>query len=186
MAEVHVRGLAELQKALDTLAPRIEKNVMRGAMRAGMKPVLEAAKQGVPVRTGRLRSSLGISTRARGRVVSASVRSRDFIGKFVEFGTRAHLISAQEDAKPINWRRTAREGRIVRVSMRTINRAVLRIGNWFAKSVQHPGARPRPFLRPALDANAQAATAAAAQYIKQRLQDKHGIDTAHIAVEGDE
>lgn len=171
---------------LDTLPAKLERNVMRGAMRAGMKPVLEAARRGVPVRTGRLRDSLKISTRARGRIVSASVRTRDFVAKFVEFGTRAHLISARDTDKPVNWRASARQGRLVRVSMRTVNRLVLRIGNWFTSSVQHPGAKPRPFMRPALDGQAQAAVVAAAEYMKLRLATKHGLDTAHITIEGDE
>lgn len=184
--EINVRGLAELQKVLDTLPVKIERNIMRGALRAGMKPVMEQAKANVPVRTGRLRNSMRIGTRSRGRTVFANVRVRDFVGRFVEFGTRPHLIAAADSQKPVNRRASARQGRTVAASMRTVNRLVLKIGNWFATSVNHPGAKPRPFLRPALDGQAGAAVRAAAEYMKARLATKHGIDTAHIKIEGDE
>ena len=45
MSEIRVKGLAELQDFLDKLPQKIETNIMRGALRAGAKPVLEAAKK---------------------------------------------------------------------------------------------------------------------------------------------
>lgn len=160
MADVHVKGLRELQAFLDTLPAKIEKNIMRTAMRAGAKVVKDAAVQNVPVKSGALRKSLKVSTKARGATVSASVRTRVFHAHFIEFGTAAHVISGKNGG----W---------------------LRFGGGFAKSVYHPGAKARPFLRPALDTQAQAALVAVGEKVKVRLT-KQGLDVAHVAVEGDE
>lgn len=49
MAEQFVHGMAELGKALEQLPIKLERNVMRGAMRAGAKVQLAKAEQEVPV-----------------------------------------------------------------------------------------------------------------------------------------
>lgn len=160
MAEVHVRGLSDLQKMLDTLPGKIERNIMRSALRAGAKVIQSRAIRNVPVRSGELRRSLKISTRARRGQVTASVGTKLFYARFVEFGTRAHVIAA----KAKGW---------------------LSFGGVFAKSVDHPGNRPRPFLRPAMDASASAVLVAVGEQVKKRLT-KEGLDAAHIMIEGDE
>ncbi|MCR4331764.1 MAG: hypothetical protein NUV34_03535, partial [Sulfuricaulis sp.] len=58
--------------------------------------------------------------------------------------------------------------------------------NIFVKEVAHPGTKPHPHMRPALDSQAQNAVVAAAEYMKKRLSDKHGLDTADIVIEGDQ
>jgi HK97 gp10 family phage protein len=160
MAEIHVKGLAELSKFLDALPVKIEKNIMRSALRQGAKVIQQQAIANVPVQSGELRKSLKIGTRVRGGTVTAAVKTKVFYAKFVEFGTKAHFITARKKG----W---------------------LSFGGIFAKSVQHPGSRPRPFLRPALDAMAGAAVIAVGEQIKKRLT-KEGLDTAHITIEGDE
>lgn len=40
----------------------------------------------------------------------------------------------------------------------------------------HPGARPKPFMRPAFDTQHRAAIEAAREYIRARLAIKHGIN----------
>jgi HK97 gp10 family phage protein len=159
MSEVHVKGLDQLQKLLDTLPAKIERNILRSALRQGAKVVQTQAIANVPKQSGELRDSLKIGTRARGGIVTASVRTKVFYGKFVEFGTAAHNISSKK-----GW---------------------LSFGGIFAKSVAHPGAKPHPFLRPALDATASAAVVAVGEQIKKRLT-KEGLDTADIVIEGDE
>lgn len=172
----HVKGLAELQKLLDTLPAKLEANVMRGALRAGSKVILDEARRLVPValpnqknqlfyggRTGALRDSLRITTKIKGGKVTASVKAGGkrkgadvYYAKWVEFGTAAHTISSKRG---------------------------MAFGGGVHKSVQHPGAKPHPFLRPALDGRAQEATVAAAEYMKKRLSTKEGLDTADIEIE---
>ena len=49
MSDIKVKGLSDLQKFMDTLAPKLEANVMRGALRSGSKLIMEQAKANVPV-----------------------------------------------------------------------------------------------------------------------------------------
>ncbi len=180
--EITVKGLDELQKFLDQLPAKVEKNVLRGALRAGAKPVLAAAKSGAPVgppsgenarlyggRAGALRDSLRISVNAKRGKVTASVKAGGsskggpdvYYARFVEYGTRPHTIAAA-------------------------NKGFLAFAGGVYKSVEHPGARPKPFLRPALDTQAGAAVLAAGEYMKNRLATKHGLDTADITIEVEE
>ncbi len=156
----HVKGLAELQRALDQLPAKLEANVLRGALRAGANVVLAEAKARVPVDTGLLRDGLKVSTRSRRGVVMAKVKATGkhaYKAVWVEFGTAAHKISAKKKGGSLS------------------------LGGLFVRGVQHPGARARPFLRPALDGRAQEATVAVGNAIKKRLA-KRGIDTSNIEV----
>lgn len=65
MAEIEVHGLAELQKVLDSLPAKIEGKLMRGALRAGQKVMLDEARLKVPVDDSDLKKSLRISFRRR-------------------------------------------------------------------------------------------------------------------------
>ena len=188
--ETHVKGLAELQKFLDQLAPKMEANVMRGALRAGMNVIKAAAQANVHSVSGKLAAGLKVGTRSSRGTVRARLRAsgeHDYIAVMVEYGTRAHFISVQESEKPINLRASVRQGRLVRASMTTINRNSLMIGSRFVgPTVYHPGARPRAFMRPALDSQAPSAVQQAAAYIRERLATKHGLDTSGVVLEGDE
>lgn len=158
MAELtHVRGLAELQALLDTLPAKMEQNIIRGALRAGMKPIIDDAKRNVAVASGVLRDGLRISVRAKGGKVTASLKAggkHGYLASFIEYGTRPHRIPGP-----------------------------LVIGGRVIAGVDHPGARARPFMRPALDGQAGAAVVAAGEYIKRRLATKNGLDTADIDIE---
>lgn len=161
---VHVTGLAELGKVLDELAPKLQKNVMRSALRAGAKVVQAHAAANIHSVSGELARGLGLSTRSRGTEVTASVKAKGphgFVAKFVEYGTRPHTISARDGG-------------------------AMRFGGGFYKSVDHPGiVNPHPFLRPAMDTQAQAAVIAVGEQIKRRLT-KEGLDVADVLIEGDE
>ncbi len=163
MADVHVRGLVDIQKFLDQLPAKLEANVMRGALRAGMKVVQPVAKSNVHSVSGLLAAGLKVGTRARGGVVTAYLKStgkHGYLARWVEYGTAAHNIAAKRGG----W---------------------LSFMGVFAKEVAHPGAKPRPFMRPALDSQAQNAVIAAAEYMRNRLATKEGLDTAGIVIEGD-
>lgn len=163
MAEIHVTGLSELNAFLDQLAPKIARNVLRGSLRAGMKVVQPVAKQNALKASGLYAAGLKISTRSRGGTVTASLKATGkhaFLGPWIEYGTRAHSITA----KATGW---------------------LSFGGIFTKSVMHPGTKPHPHMRPALDTQASAAVVAAAEYMKKRLSEKNGIDTADIVIEAE-
>ena len=151
----HVKGLSELGKALSTLPAKIERNVLRGALRAGMKPVQLAARDNAAKATGALAKGLRISTDGRKGKVYARLKTsgkHDYIARFVEFGTAPHRISG-------------RNGGMLRIA-----------GKAIVPSVAHPGARAVPFMRPALDTKSPDAVQAVANYIRNRLATQHGID----------
>lgn len=161
MATVHVKGLADLQKFLDQLPPKLEANVMRQALRAGMKTVEPVAKQGVHNVSGKLAAGLKIKTSTRKGVARAKLVTTGkhaFVARWVEFGTAAHYIAAKAGGS-------------------------LFFRGLFTKIAKHPGSRPKPFLRPALDQQSGAALLATGEYIKKRLAKKHGLDTSGIDLE---
>jgi len=158
--EFTVKGLSELQRLLDELPAKMERNVLRGAMRAGSKPVLADAKNNVSVKSGTLRDGLKIKTSARGGTVKGKVVATGdhaYVAPWVEFGTNPHIIPGP-----------------------------LKLVSGWIKDAEHPGARAKPFMRPALDRQKTRAVVAAGEYIKQGLQNKHGLDLSHLEIEGDE
>ena len=183
MSDIKVKGLSDLQKFMDTLAPKLEANVMRGALRTGAKLIMEQAKVNVPVGpsasegakryggyAGALRDSIRLGTRIKGQWVTARV----IVGGKTKGGADvwyAHLIE-YTGAKPH--------------SITAKNRKGLSIGGLFFQSVQHPGMKAHPFLRPALDNKAQSAVIATAEHMKKRLARKEGLDTSGVLIEGDE
>lgn len=210
MAEVVVRGLAQLNKLLQELPVKLERNVVRGALRAGAMVIQKQAKANAPVGKppgrsarlyglypGALRDSIRVSVRTSRGTVIASVKAGGKIKKsgvvvfhagWVEFGTKPHLISVAENERPINLGLTSKLGVLTRVSMTTINRRIrsLLIGsNFVGPTVSHPGATARPYLRPALDTQATNAVIAAAEYMKKRLATKEGLNTADIVIEAE-
>lgn len=145
--ETFIAGLAELDKILKTLPAKIEARVLRGAVRAGAKQFEEEAKSLVPVRSGDLRKSIRVTTRSRRGEVKATVTAGNkeaFYAYMVEFGTSQHFIKPK-------------------------NRKSLFFAGLAKETVDHPGATPKPFMRPALDRGERPAIDAAVAYIRRRL-----------------
>jgi HK97 gp10 family phage protein len=171
--EISVKGLAELNTFLQQLPERLQKNVLRGALRVGANVIKAQAQANVPVSPpnsenarlygdyeGALRDSIRLSVSAKGGKVIASVKAGGKKGKadvfyatWVEFGTAAHRI-------------VAKGGKALGLSGHPV------------KVVMHPGAKPKPYMRPALESQAQAAVVAAAEYMKTRLATKEGLAAA--------
>jgi HK97 gp10 family phage protein len=151
--EVIVGG-RQLDDLLKRLAPKLERNIMRGALRAGTVPIREDVKRRAPVDSGALRNSVRTTSRARKGQVSASVKvgNREaWYAHLIEFGTRPHVIKA----KP---------GR------------AMQFGGRITAQVNHPGITGKPFIRPAADATTPEAIREVTKYIRKRLT-KEGINT---------
>lgn len=167
MADVHIKGLRELNALLQTLPVKIERNILRTAMRRGANVIRDQAKLNVPISppsdrnrkkyggyAGALRDSIKTSNPRsnKGRVTvyvraggTKTKKGADvYYAKWVEYGTKPHD----------NGRRG-----------------------------MHPGARPRPFLRPAADTEQARAVIAVGNWVKHRLDQRGGLDTADISVE---
>jgi HK97 gp10 family phage protein len=146
----NVKGLAELEKVLATLPVKMETKILRGGLRASAAVFLTEVRARVPMKSGELAKSLRISTTLRRGVVSAKVvvgnkKKRVFYAHMVEGGTKPHVIRA-------------RPGKFLRV-----------FGGVFAKRINHPGSRARPFMRPAFEAGVTGALDALSAYIRRRL-----------------
>ncbi|ATQ75087.1 hypothetical protein CR152_11555 [Massilia violaceinigra] len=147
MADSNIRGGRELSALLSTLPAKLEKNVMRSALRAGAVVIREEAKANVPVDQGLLKKSIRVSTGAKRGVLTATVKAGGRMAPhahLVEYGTRPHKIEPT-------------------------NAEALSISGTPFRSVEHPGARPQPFMRPALDATAPQAIEAVAAQVRKRL-----------------
>jgi len=153
MADEAITGGRALDAFLQQLPVRVERNIMRAAMRAGANEIKKGAQGAAPVDDGDLRASIRVTTRSKGGTVYASVKAG---GKkaphwhWVEFGTAPHKIKA----KPGH---------------------ALDVNGAAVREVDHPGARAHPFFRPTFDGRAAAAIAAVAAKIRQRLT-KEGIN----------
>lgn len=168
MTDFNVTGLSDLQKALDTLVPKLQQNIMRGALRAGAKVIRDRARAVCPIEgsnttskykqtlgwtPGALQKSIRHSAKLVGNQVVASVKAGDkkaYYAHMVEFGTAAHWIRPK-GAKSLFFA--------------GINREL----------IHHPGSRKNPFMRITLDSSPAAAVDAVAAYIRTRLT-KEGID----------
>jgi len=169
--DLAIAGGRAMDDALRTLAPKIAKNIMRSALRAGANVIRNEVKSNAPVGptnsenarlyggyAGALRDSVRVTTASKNGKISAAVKvgggtkkgADVFYAHMVEFGTRPHVIKARSGS-------------------------ALHIGNSFPRSVNHPGTRPQPFVRPAFDSMAPQALAAVAEQIRKRLT-KEGIN----------
>ena len=72
---IHVKGLSDLGKALATLTAKLEKNIMRGALRAGGNVMRDDARTNAARATGALAKGIKTSTNAKGGKVYAKVRT---------------------------------------------------------------------------------------------------------------
>lgn len=188
MAETtQVKGLAELQRALDTLPARLEANVMRGGMRAGGNVIAKLAKSLAPEaepndenrrlyggRRGLLRATIRVRVSLkRGRitvrvVAGGKVGNADaYYATWVEKGTKAHTI------RTVHARGLGIDGGHGGAS------------GWTVAEVHHPGAAPEPYMEPALDQGSSAAVQAVAAYVRKRLAEKHGINVPDPLERGD-
>jgi HK97 gp10 family phage protein len=162
MSDVFIKGGKELSIALKGLPLKIERNIMRSALVSGARIIADEAKANVPVKLGRLKKSVRVSSRSKRGMVEAKAKAggkKAFYANFVEFGTAAHAI-------------TASAGKLLAFTSKSGKKIVI-------KSVYHTGAVSKPFMRPAFDAKSAAAINAVAKKVKSRLTEE-GINTPDI------
>jgi HK97 gp10 family phage protein len=174
--EFRVKGFAELNKFLETLPAKVQINILRGMVRAAAKPILKAAKQAAPVGepseegriryklySGALRDSIRVSTRIKDDtgLVTATISAGGRVKKTGADVFYAHFLEFGVRQHNLN-----RGGR--------------------GDVLHHPGIKPQPFMRPAIDSQTPAAILAAGEYVKKRLSTKHGLETAELQLELDE
>lgn len=150
MEDFGIQGAAELDRALQAFPANVEKNILRGALRAGAKLYEQEAKARVPFRSGKLRNSIRISVRVLfgrivARVVAGGNRKGDaFYAHMVEGGTRPHEI-------------------------RPKHKRSLFFAGVFSKVIAHPGAKGKPFMRRAFQTETRAALDRVVGYTRARI-----------------
>ncbi|MEH6436696.1 HK97-gp10 family putative phage morphogenesis protein [Massilia sp. DD77] len=160
MAEETIIGGRQVAEFLQQLPVKIEKNIMRAALRAGGIVFRDEARANIRDDDGDLSASVQVTTRIRRGTVYASVKAggrRAPHWHWVEFGTAPHKI-------------------------RPKRQRALSFGGAIAGEVDHPGSQPKPYMRPALDAKSQAAIAAVADKVRGRLT-KEGINVPALEAE---
>lgn len=191
---VRIEGLKELDDTLEALieatSSRTAKAVIRKALIDAGEPMAERARQLVPARSGKLRASIGISAKLKnnagaaafaaarrgGADLAGAVQAKRtaqtaakaggstvevYVGPsgkparmahLVEFGTKPHKIRARSGAGMLAiW-----GGNPAAVVARTA-------------SVNHPGSRPQPYMRPAFEGTAQAVLGNIGEAMRRRL-----------------
>jgi len=143
LIDVRVKMNAEeIVMNLEKLEEKIQKKLVRKAMRAGAKVLLEEAKARVPVKTGNLKKSLGINSRTKkGNIVmyispreGKSAKYDGFYGRFVELG---HILRERCKGKR-------------------------------GKIIKHIS--PKPFLRPAFEAKGEEAVRVFTKTLKEEVE----------------
>jgi HK97 gp10 family phage protein len=75
--KIDTASLRGVLMALEKLPKELQRSAEKAVIRAGSKPLLQAAKQRVPVDTGNLKKSLGVTVRtAKGGWVTAKIGPR--------------------------------------------------------------------------------------------------------------
>ena len=166
-----VRGKEEVARFVASLPEQFEKKLLRGAGRAAVNVIKAEAK----ARSVSDEVAAAVKTSVRtsdGRIVAKVLVKGpgDYKAPWLEYGTDPHFISvsdAQRGGKGVK--------RINAQVREAGGDASLVIGGNFAgETVFHPGARPHPFLRPALDIKGDDAVRAAQAYINARVS-KAGV-----------
>lgn len=144
--DVEIKGTAELKRVLGELPVTVERNISRGALRAGAGVFVGEIEATAPRDTGAMASRVAIRSGAKrnGRIW-AHAEVQDPKAHLVEFGTRPHEIKPRSSPS-------------------------LFFAGLFRRLIKHPGAKPKPFVRPAFDNKVGAATEAVSAYIRARLE----------------
>lgn len=161
-----VSGRSEVKRFIGSIPGKLTADVLRGAARAAAKVVAAEAKERSI--SPEVSASVKIATSSEDGRIIAKIQTKGagaYIAPWLEYGTSPHFISVDD-----SQRQGMSVGRINRLSNEEGSSHSLVIGgNFVGATVFHPGARPHPFLRPALDIKEAEAIAAAQGYITSRV-----------------
>lgn len=169
-----VRGKSEVKTFTAGLPAQIESKLLRGAARAAANVVADEARS--RSESHEVAGAIKVATKLEETRVIAKVQVKGpgaYIAPWLEYGTDPHFISV--DASQREGRTVNRINRLAKED--GSSHSLVINGKFVGTTVLHPGARPHPFLRPALDAKEGEAIAAAQGYINARVG-KSGIRSA--------
>lgn len=146
--ELDQDSLHALSALLDKLPANIQRRVIGKACKMAIQPVIKAARRHAPLDDGTLRHRMGLRQKKYGRTGTtytvvgvqrgtdpATGENPSVISHLVEYGTTAHLIAPRNAAGALKIKRGRGPTQ------------------WIEGAVWHPGARMKPFMRPAYHQN---------------------------------
>ena len=129
--EERVLGLQEVNKKLEQIPVKLQKKLIRQALRKGVNIFRDAARQVVPKKTGKLRRAIKSASAKSSKDQIGMKVGIDYkiarYGTVVEFGSRPHEIKAKK-------------GKLLS------NKSDI-----FGRSVKHPGQKPSLFMKSAYE-----------------------------------
>jgi hypothetical protein len=169
---VTTRGKSDVQRFMAGLPEQIVSKLLVGAGRAGGKVIADEAKERTTSQD--VADNIVVRTKRDGdRIIVRITVKKGFalsVGNWLEWGTSAHFISV--DA-------SQRGGKSVRrINELGDHQSLMINGKFVGETVYHPGARPHPFLRPALDLKEGEAISMAQSYINARITPAGIVGTA--------
>lgn len=141
-----LKGLEGLKKQLEQLGEELQPKVLRSAMREAFKPVLEAARAKVPVDSGELRAGIALATAKTpgGGLAAGLLISSKTTGLKQARMAAAAFGEAQSTSSPAR--------------------------TWHLIELGTKHSPPQPFLRPALDENAQTVVSTFAAAVRKKIE----------------
>lgn len=173
---VPVKGVRELDRYLSALPKNMQTGAYRAALTAAARPIRDEARLRAPRKTGVMARGIRTGSARRNAdgtfSISISVTGpHGYLGLFHEYGTSPHYIiagGAGMSARMLT--RAARNG-----GTTGLDEVLVINGRYVTGEVLHPGNRPQPFMRPALDIRAQEAVNAFAGRIRAYIEGKTGF-----------
>ena len=171
-----VRGKDAVMRFIANIPSEVQTKLLRGAAKAGATVIADEARHNV--RSDIVRSAIKVTTRKEyaGRMLASVVVKGPgaYLAPWLEYGTDPHIIRVDE---------SQRGGRSVRrindlAKDAGGNHSLVIGGKFVGDTVFHPGARPHPFLRPALDLKDAEARVAAQTYMDARVKSYGIVGTA--------
>lgn len=163
-----LKGRERVRRFLRVEVPEaLDGNILRGAAREAGRVLAEEARERTT--SDAVRGAIVVQPRhSEGTakvVVTVKGRWASSLAKWLEYGTSGHFISI--DAAQRGGRGLLRINQQIREAGG--DRSLVIAGQFVGTTVWHPGARPHPFLRPALDLKEAEAIGAAQKYVRARL-----------------
>ncbi|MFN0133425.1 MAG: HK97-gp10 family putative phage morphogenesis protein [Phycisphaerales bacterium] len=183
--KVHA-DLGDLRRKMDQLGVRIATNVVRRGLLAGAGLMRDDARRRVSVRRGALKKAIIAETDRKGS-------TRERIVANVKIAPRAFTVTAKGRLKAVSKKvQKERKRRSIKGEIYPRNYAHLveygtrphhvgkgsKLSKGKASGLLHPGARPRPYMRPAYDAK----SAEARQLVERVVKAEFVKELAKFAV----
>ena len=155
---IAVEGDEALKRKLKALPDNLLRKVVSGATSHAMTPVQRAARSKVPTRMGLLKKAIG----KKSKLYKRSMTAVTIVGARTGFKRQVRTKEAGLDeawktgepmkavyADPVKYAHLVEFGTGPHV-IRVKNAEAMGPGGQYGKVVNHPGAKPQPFMRPAM------------------------------------